>query len=144
MSGEYFQSDRFRLKDERMHTVWSIMPRTDAEMREGSHPTQKPVALLRRIVLASTRPGDTIFDPFNGGGTTGIAVASIGKRKYIGCDQSKEYIDLTVRRFEAIANKNEIYKKNDENLRESRKTQLSQMRNKSKGLTLSYEKGFKN
>jgi site-specific DNA-methyltransferase (adenine-specific) len=101
MNGQYFQ-DILRKKDERMHTVWTIMPRLDNEMMQGSHPTQKPVALLRRIVLASTRPGDTIFDPFNGGGTTGIAVASLGKRKYIGCDLSKEYIDLTIRRYEAL------------------------------------------
>ena len=102
MKGEYFPNDFLNKSDEQVHTVWSIMPRTYSEKLQGCHPTQKPVALLRRIVLASTKPGDTIFDPFNGGGTTGIAVASIGKRKYIGCDLGKEYIDLTVRRYEAL------------------------------------------
>jgi len=43
------------------------------EKKFGKHPTQKPLALLKRIVLASTKPGDIIFDPFNGSGTTGIA-----------------------------------------------------------------------
>jgi site-specific DNA-methyltransferase (adenine-specific) len=105
MNGEWFQNDVLRNPGERMQTVWSIMPRTDAERKEGTHPTQKPVALLRRIVLASTKPGATILDPFNGGGTTGIAVASLGKRKYIGCDLNREYIDLTVRRYEELQNK---------------------------------------
>lgn len=119
MSSMYFPGDFLQKKDERMHTVWSIFPRTLAEKQQGCHPTQKPVALLRRIVLASTKPGDVIFDPFNGGGTTGIAVASIGKRKYIGCDLSKEYIDLTVRRYEELRS-NISVKTREEELRDIR------------------------
>lgn len=102
MRGEYFPNDFLNKSDEQVHTVWSIMPRTFPEKLQGCHPTQKPVALLRRIVLASTKPGYTIFDPFNGGGTTGIAVAQIGNRNYIGCDLGKEYIDLTVRRYREV------------------------------------------
>jgi DNA modification methylase len=77
-----------------------------SEKMFGKHPTQKPLALLKRIVKASTKPNDIIFDPFNGGGTTGIATAMIGERKYIGCDLNKDYIDLTIKRYEAtIKNK---------------------------------------
>jgi site-specific DNA-methyltransferase (adenine-specific) len=51
--------------------------------------------LLKRIVRASTKDEDIILDPFNGGGTTGIASKIIGNRKYIGCDLDKQYIELT-------------------------------------------------
>ena len=65
-----------------------------------NHPTQKPIALLERIIKASSNEGDLILDPFNGSGTTGI-VASRLKRKYIGIDKEKEYLDLTIRRKES-------------------------------------------
>ena len=65
----------------------------------GKHPTQKPLALLKRIILASTKPGDIILNPFNGSGTTGIAATIIGNRNYIGCELEKDYIDLTIKRY---------------------------------------------
>jgi site-specific DNA-methyltransferase (adenine-specific) len=85
-----------------MRSVWSIPKPAPREKEFGKHPTQKPLALLKRIVLASTKPGDIIFDPFNGAGTTGIAATQIGDRKYIGCDINNDYINLTIRRYEAI------------------------------------------
>lgn len=77
--------------------ISSVTPKS--EKTEGKHPTQKPLGLLRRIIEASTNEGDLILDPFNGSGTTGI-VASRLKRKYIGIDKEKEYLDLTIRRKE--------------------------------------------
>jgi len=85
-----------------MRSVWSIPTPTPKEKKFGKHPTQKPLALLKRIVLASTKPGDIIFDPFNGSGTTGIAATMIGNRKYIGCDLDKNYINLTIKRYEEL------------------------------------------
>lgn len=70
-----------------------------SEKKYGKHPTQKPVALLERIILSSTDENDIILDPFNGSGTTGI-VASKLNRKYIGIEKEKEYLDLTIRRKE--------------------------------------------
>jgi len=87
-----------------MQNVWSILPPRKAEKVHGRHPTQKPVALLERIVLASTEEDMLILDPFNGSGTTGLAAARHGRR-YLGVDLSAEYLDLTVRRFEAEAAK---------------------------------------
>jgi modification methylase len=61
--------------------------------REGRklHSTQKPEALLHRVVLATTRPGETILDPFFGTGTTGAAAKRLG-RHYIGCERDENYI----------------------------------------------------
>lgn len=97
--------DEMKQKGEDMKTVWSIYPPRKSETLEGRHPTQKPLALLQRIILASSKPNDTILDPFNGGGTTGIACQTIGRRNYIGIDREKEYLDLTIKRYKALKEK---------------------------------------
>lgn len=98
-----FPEDSIKKPGLQMRSVWSIPTPPPSEKKCGSHPTQKPLSLLKRIVLSSTQPGDLIFDPFNGSGTTGIATKIIGgDRIYIGCDLSAEYLDLTVKRFNKI------------------------------------------
>ncbi|MCX5786707.1 MAG: DNA methyltransferase [Elusimicrobia bacterium] len=66
------------------------------------HPTQKPEELLRKIVLASSNPGDLIVDPFSGSGTTLVAAEQLGRRWY-GCDYSKEYNEFAVNRLNSIS-----------------------------------------
>jgi len=68
------------------------------EKKYGKHPTQKPLDLLKRIVLSSTNKGDVILDPFTGSSTTGIASAMNG-RKFIGIDMEKDYLELSIKRF---------------------------------------------
>ena len=85
-----------------MRSVWSIYPPKREEKIHGKHPTQKPLELLRRCILASTKKGDIIIDPFNGGGTTGIASKIIKDRKYIGIDLEKKYLDTTIKRYNDI------------------------------------------
>ncbi|HCD7549867.1 TPA: adenine-specific DNA-methyltransferase [Citrobacter farmeri] len=63
-----------------------------------NHPTQKPVALLKRIILASSNPGDTVLDPFAGSFTTG-AVAVESERKFIGIEVNNEYVKMGLRRL---------------------------------------------
>ncbi|MDP3494505.1 MAG: site-specific DNA-methyltransferase [Hyphomonadaceae bacterium] len=63
-----------------------------------SHPTQKPEALLHRIIVGTTNPGDVILDPFFGTGTTG-AVAKLLDRRFIGLERDKDYIDVATRRI---------------------------------------------
>ena len=63
-----------------------------------SHPTQKPLELLERIVLASTEPGAIILDPFTGSSTTGLAAVKHG-RKFIGIDKEKNYLELSEKRY---------------------------------------------
>lgn len=86
----------------RMTDVWRIPFLSSWELRQGNHPTQKPLRLLYRIILASTREGDTILDPFAGSCTTGIAANLLG-RKFIGIDQSKEFLDYGIRRKQEIS-----------------------------------------
>lgn len=82
-----------------MRSVWSIITPKKSEKIFGKHPTQKPINLLRRIVLASTKEGDLIVDPFTGSSTTGLAAHLYG-RKFIGIDTEKQYLDLSIKRFE--------------------------------------------
>lgn len=78
--------------------VWEF-PRVRYLMDEyENHPTQKPVALLKRIILASSNPGDTVLDPFAGSFTTG-AVAVKSGRKFIGIDVNNEYVKIGLRRL---------------------------------------------
>ncbi|TAK47140.1 MAG: site-specific DNA-methyltransferase [Xanthobacteraceae bacterium] len=65
------------------------------------HPTQKPEALLARVLLSSTKPGDTVIDPFNGSGTTG-AVAKLLGRGYIGFERDRTYAREAQARIAAI------------------------------------------
>jgi site-specific DNA-methyltransferase (adenine-specific) len=63
------------------------------------HPTQKPVKQIQKIIKASSKEGDTVFDPFLGSGTTARACKDLG-RKFIGIEISKEYCDIAVKRLE--------------------------------------------
>lgn len=81
-----------------MKDVWNIPLVSNKEKKYGKHPTQKPLALLERIILASTKPNDIVLDPFNGSGTTGIMCKKL-KRRYIGIDEEKEYLDITIKRY---------------------------------------------
>jgi len=81
-----------------MRNVWEISPSQPKEKIHGKHPTQKPLKLLERILLASTDEGNVVLDPFNGSGSTGVAALRLG-RKYIGIELSEEYLDLAIKRL---------------------------------------------
>ncbi len=82
-----------------MKNVWRMAaPRTE-EKKFGKHPTQKPVALVERCILASTREGDLIMDPFHGGGTTAVAALRT-RRRCLGVDLDDVNVKLAVRRAE--------------------------------------------
>jgi site-specific DNA-methyltransferase (adenine-specific) len=92
-------SDMKEINDgKQMKDVWEFALTPKREKRNGKHPTQKPLALLERIILASTKEGDTILDPFNGSGTTGIACIKLN-RKYIGIEKEFEFVKLTQKRY---------------------------------------------
>ena len=88
-----------------MTDVWRIPAVNLWEKQQGKHPTQKPLRLLYRIILASTDKGDTILDPFSGSGTTGIAANLLG-RKYIGIEQDEKFCELSLLRRQAIDDEN--------------------------------------
>lgn len=82
-----------------MKDVWSGPLTPQKEKQFGKHPTQKPEYLLERIILAATKEGDVVLDPFTGSSTTG-AVAIRNNRKFIGIDNVEEYIDISQRRLQ--------------------------------------------
>ncbi len=86
-----------------MTDVWRMPAVAKWEKSCGKHPTQKPLSLLSRIIMASTKVGDWVLDPFNGSGTTGIAASLLG-RKYLGIDLDASYLELASRRREELEN----------------------------------------
>ncbi len=93
--------DQIKKQNLQMRSVWSINTPKKEEKFFGKHPTQKPLDLLNRIVLASTNKNDVILDPFTGSSTTGIAAVKNG-RKFIGIDLDKKYLDLSIKRFNQL------------------------------------------
>ncbi len=101
-----WKDDFIKKPQKQMRSVWAIGTLKQNEKEFGKHPTQKPLELLRRIILASTNIGDLILDPFTGSSTTGIMAIELG-RKFIGIDLEKEYLDLSIKRFEQVLSKKE-------------------------------------
>jgi site-specific DNA-methyltransferase (adenine-specific) len=99
---------RAQAGDRQMKSVWRLPAPARSEKQLGSHPTQKPLALLERIVLASTDPGDLILDPFVGSGTTGLA-ALRHQRRFIGIDLERKFLDLAVRRYRAEQSQSPVF-----------------------------------
>jgi len=99
MKNGKFPEDKIKKENTQMRSVWSIPSPYKDEKEFGKHPTQKPLFLLTRIILASTKYDDIILDPFNGGGTTGVACLNIGERNYIGIEIDKNYCKLSAEKF---------------------------------------------
>lgn len=95
-----FPKDKIKKKGKQMRSCWWIPATNQAEKIHGKHPTQKPIALLDRIVMASTNPRDTIVDPFLGSGTTALAATKAG-RIFVGCDLDREHVETSIKRVEA-------------------------------------------
>lgn len=87
--------------NKQMKDVWTTSLTKPSEKKQGKHPTQKPLEILDKIILASTKENDLILDPFCGSSTTAISAVKLG-RKYIGIDNEKEYLDLSIRRYEEL------------------------------------------
>jgi len=82
--------------------VWPLPTPGPREKLHGRHPTQKPLALLERVVAASGAPGDLVLDPFAGSGTTGVAALQAGCR-FLGVERDPAYLELASRRLRAPA-----------------------------------------
>ena len=89
--------------NKQMTDVWHLPAIAPWEKSCGKHPTQKPLALLARIIMASTQQGEWVLDPFCGSSTTGIAANLLGRR-YLGIDQEKQYIEMGKNRREELEN----------------------------------------
>ena len=101
MKNGQWNGDFLKKPETQMRSVWAIGTPKPDEKKFGKHPTQKPLELLNRIVLASTNKGDLIIDPFAGSSTTGIA-ANLHGRNFVGIDTEKKFLDLSIKRFEDL------------------------------------------
>ncbi len=82
-------------------SVWRIPTVPRDEKLQGYHPTQKPLKLVRRALLASTKEGDLVFDPFCGSGTTAVAAKELD-RFFVGAELEEEFAELAARRIRAM------------------------------------------
>ncbi len=84
-----------------MTDVWRLPAIAPWEKKCTKHPTQKPLGLLSRIILASTEAGAWIFDPFAGSSTTGIAANLLGRR-FLGIEREEDFAAISKARREEI------------------------------------------
>ncbi|MDH6268455.1 modification methylase [Rhizobium sp. SG_E_25_P2] len=92
--------------DVQMRSDWLFPICSGGERLKGDdgkkvHPTQKPEALLARVIMASSKPGDVILDPFFGSGTTGAVAKRLG-RNFVGIEREQDYIDAASARIAAV------------------------------------------
>ena len=99
MKNGHFPEDKLKKEHTQMRSVWSIATPKNGEKKQGKHPTQKPLELLKRIVLASTNENAIIMDPFCGSGTTGVACLCLGSRSFIGIEIDRDYCALSEKRL---------------------------------------------
>lgn len=93
-------------EDTQMRSDWTLALCTGAERLKDedgakAHPTQKPEALLHRVILSASRVGDVVLDPFFGTGTTGAAAKRLG-RHFIGIERDETYVKLAEKRIKAV------------------------------------------
>ena len=94
-SGKHYfdYEEMFNVNNQEMEDVWLMDAVQMSEKKHGYHPTQKPEALLDRIIRASSKEGDIVLDPFLGSGTT-CFVAKKLNRKYIGIEKEEKYFNI--------------------------------------------------
>jgi len=98
MKNGSFSGDMLKAPGKQMRSVWAIATPAPREKRHGKHPTQKPEALLERVILASTHEGDLVLDPFMGSGTAGVAAVRLGRR-FIGVEKDEAFFRTAERRM---------------------------------------------
>lgn len=98
----YFDYDAmYKVNNKEMEDVWNLPAVSMNEKKHGKHPTQKPECLLERILLASTKKGQIVLDPFMGSGTTCVVAKKL-KRKYIGIEKEEQYFNIAKKRISHI------------------------------------------
>ena len=107
----YAKDKRYKNKAARMEhlksgkyatNIWRIPSLKGASSEKIGHPSQKPIALIERIILSSSAPGELVIDPFSGSGTTALAAQKHG-RNWMGIEISKEYCALSRKRIKQAA-----------------------------------------
>jgi len=94
-------NDDIQMRSDWVFPICNGGERLKGEDGKKIHPTQKPEALLHRVIMSSTKPGDVILDPFFGTGTTGAVAKKLG-RNFVGIEREQNYIDAASKRIEDI------------------------------------------
>lgn len=94
-------NDDVQMRSDWLFPICSGHERLKGEDGKKVHPTQKPEALLARVIMASTKPGDVVLDPFFGSGTTGAVAKRLG-RHFVGIEREQDYIDAASARIAAV------------------------------------------
>lgn len=92
----------FQVNNQEMSDVWLLDAVGMSEKRFGYHPTQKPENLLHRIILATSKEGDTVLDPFLGSGTTCVVAKKLN-RSFIGIEQNEHYYNIAKKRIQSTS-----------------------------------------
>ncbi len=109
MKSSKSEDDIFKKDGKQMRSVWALPTPGKKEKAFGKHPTQKPVALLERIILAACPENGIVLDPFCGSGTTGVAAIKHG-RQFIGIDMNESYLNtLALPRLAETAQINSLW-----------------------------------
>jgi len=97
--------------NKQMKDVWKLPAIAKWEKSCKKHPTQKPLSVLTRLIMASTKPNAWILDPFTGSSTTGIA-SNLANRRFLGIDQETEFLEISKNRKLEIENEQtaELYR----------------------------------
>ena len=101
-----WRGKEFTIGEEEMPLIWTLPAPSNGEKAFGKHPTQKPVALVERCLLASTNKDDFVLDPFLGGGTTAVACVRLN-RHCVGIESDEANINLSVKRIKGEIQKGE-------------------------------------
>ena len=94
-----WRESEFSITDKEIPLIWTLSAPSNGEKIFGKHPTQKPIALVERCLLASTNEGDLVLDPFLGGGTTAIAAIRTN-RGCVGIELDEAHAKLAQKRIE--------------------------------------------
>jgi modification methylase len=94
-------NDDVQMRSDWLFPICSGGERLKGEDGKKVHPTQKPEALIARVLMASSKPGDVVLDPFFGSGTTGAVAKRLG-RNFVGIEREQNYIDAATARIAAV------------------------------------------
>jgi len=104
-----WNGDFIKKPNKQMRSVWAITTPKNGEKKYGKHPTQKPEALLERIILACSQENDIVLDPFCGSATTGV-VALKNSRKFVGIDAEVDYLKkIAIPRIKDVFSQNDLF-----------------------------------
>lgn len=90
-----------------MRNMWDIPMTSTSEKAQGKHPSQKPLEVANRLVLACTNEGESVVDPFSGSGSF-LVSAKLNNRHYLGIDQDDNYVNLAKKRLKVVSSQDPL------------------------------------